>query len=110
MKHLIIILVLLFSIGIWAEDLTSDATFPNTKKDVSTFIGDLNKEGIDLFLQNCVGMNIAVSMNTVDTTINGRLIGIYKDGIYLKTAFNNYIYIMKSSIAYIRITGFNIKK
>lgn len=61
--------------------------------------------GFEIFLNNAIGENISVTISNVDNTITGKLLNVYTDGIYLQTAFNNFIFIRNESIAYVRISS-----
>lgn len=104
----IVLSILIFSFVFSAfADNTTDISLLSSD---NTYTGDVKKDGVNDFLNSCVGMDISVTISNVDNTITGKLISVYKDGIYLKTAFNNYVYIMKSSVSYYKVTGYATKK
>ncbi|HBD93103.1 MAG: hypothetical protein A2015_06875 [Spirochaetes bacterium GWF1_31_7] len=98
-KHLIIFFVFLMAlISVHAEDIIINDGSSATEQS-STLV-----PGFDSFISNAIGENISVTISVTDNTLSGKLISAYSDGIYIQTAFNNYIFITKKSIAYIRIT------
>lgn len=86
---------------------------PSDKNESNTFSHEdtkLEEIGYVAFLSECLGKEISVTIKEVDNTIVGKLKTIYQDGILIKTSFKNNIFILKDSIAYIKISQSNIEK
>ncbi len=100
-KHLFIFVILsMVFVSVHAEDIIINTDSDSVIAEKSSTL----LPGFDTFLSNAIGENISVTINVTDNTISGKLISAYSDGVYIQTAFNNYIFIAKNSIAYIRIT------
>ncbi len=93
MKKIIICLLLVLSFSIFAQEVGGISKTDSIKA---------ADDGITALAEDWIGNDISVTLATVDITLTGKLIKVFKDGIYIKTPFNNYIYILKNSIAYVK--------
>lgn len=91
-----------------ADDIDSKQEIITEDSQNNTAINK-NTDGYFYFLENGINSNITVVIRNVDSSVIGKLQGIYKDGILVETAFNSTIFIPKDSIAYVKISKTNKK-
>lgn len=57
-----------------------------------------------------VGQDLSVTLSTIDVTIAGKLIEVYKDGIMIETIFKEQIFVARDAIAFIKFNKKGSKK
>lgn len=95
MKKIVLILMLSFATLFL---VMSEETSVITNETTETMVN----QGASVYFETLKGRNISVTISTIDTTLTGKLVEVYDDGIVILTAFNNTIFIYRNSIAYFR--------
>jgi hypothetical protein len=87
------ILAVFFCTFVHSQDNSENRAEQEIKVKIGT------SEGYDTFFNKNIGNDIVVVINNMDTSITGKLITVYSDGILMLSVFSE-IYIPRSSIAY----------
>jgi hypothetical protein len=107
MKKIFLTLLIIcsFCFGAVANEVTTDTVSINVANTANSST-DISEDFFDI-LPNMVGAALVVYVADIDTVIRGRLQKVYTDGIVVKTAFSQTIFISRKSISYFEIKDAN---
>ena len=107
MKKLFFTLLIIcsFFFGAAANEVTTDVV-PANVTGTTNVSANISDDFFDI-LPNMVGAALVVYVADIDTVIRGRLQKVYTDGIVVKTAFSQTIFISRKSISYFEIKDAN---
>ena len=107
MKKLICTLLIICSFCLCA--VANEATADVIPANISTAATTSSTIADDFFdvLPNMIGASLVIYISDIDTVIRGKLQKVYTDGIVVRTAFAQTLYISRKSISYFEIKDAN---
>jgi len=107
MKKIFLTLLIIcsFCFGAVANEVTADTVSVNVANAANSS-ANISDDFFDV-LPNMVGAALVIYIADIDTVIRGRLQKVYADGIVVKTAFSQTIFISRKSISYFEIKDAN---
>lgn len=97
----VILLLLIPVFYSFAEDIEVNDTVEITEDDVDY---SARSDGFIEFLETFRGKEVSITVTDVDVTINGMIVKIFDNGVWIKTIFDNEIFILRDSIGYISVS------
>ena len=99
MKKFISLLIIIFAVGTTVFAQEEYTSINNTNRTSQTTV---NGDFFDV-LPHFISSNLVIYLGDVDTVLRGKLIAVYKDGLVIKTAFGQSLFVSRKSIAYAEI-------